>query len=305
MNKISVSSRIALTFLIFTAIFTMFRSSMSGIFSLYYASNGISDATISSIKAFQSIGILVGMLPSGIVSDKYGRLKILNTSSIIIAISFAILIAGDGVIWYSAAEFFYGIGLALYSGTLIAYITGLQEVNNIKSNSNLMEHQVTVLNFATLIGGNLGTWLFGLNIKAPIYFSMIGLLLYPIFVIVWNKVIGFKDNYAVTDTNEKLSTPVTRFFKTFLHDKSFWILLLINAGFECGTQFIFIYWSILYVDRLGFNLSLVYTLLTFAVIIGSELFTMITNKVSKKIIILASTITITLFYTASFFSNNR
>lgn len=305
MIKMSISRRIALTFLIFTALFTMFRSSMSGIFSLYYSSNGISDATISSIKSFQSIGILVGLLPAGILSDKYGRLKILNMSAIIIAISFAILIAGDGVICYAGAELFYGIGLALNSGTLLAYITGLQEAKNINSNSNLMGHQVTVLNFATLIGGNFGTWLFGLNIKAPIYFSMVGLILYPVFVSIWNKVIGFEDNYDVTVTNEKVSAHISRFFKIFLHDRSFWILLLINAGFDCGTQFILIYWSILYVDRLGFNLSLVYTLLIFAVIIGSELFTIITNKVSTKLIILVSTMTITLFYTASFFSNNR
>ena len=48
----SVSFKIAILFLVFTAVFTLFRSSMSGIFSLFYAKNGIPDANISSIKSF-------------------------------------------------------------------------------------------------------------------------------------------------------------------------------------------------------------------------------------------------------------
>ena len=50
----SVSFKIAILFLVFTAVFTLFRSLMSGIFSLFYAKNGIPDANISSIKSFQN-----------------------------------------------------------------------------------------------------------------------------------------------------------------------------------------------------------------------------------------------------------
>ncbi len=50
------------------------------------------------------------------------------------------------------------------------------------------------------------------------------------------------------------------------------ILLLLNVGYDCGTQFILIYWSIIYVEKLGFNLSLVYTLFMCALILGSLIF---------------------------------
>lgn len=76
MKKIRIEKQIVFIFLLFTAFFTLFRSSMSGIFSLFYANNGIPDSSISSIKSFQSIGILIGLLPSGYLSDKVGRLKV-------------------------------------------------------------------------------------------------------------------------------------------------------------------------------------------------------------------------------------
>lgn len=61
---------------------------------------------------------------------------------------------------------------------------------------------------------------------------------------------------------------------------------MLNVGYDCGTQFVLIYWSIIYVERLGFNLSIVYTLFMFALILGSIVF----NKLS----VLANTRSITI-----------
>ena len=105
----SVSFKIAVLFLVFTAVFTLFRSSMSGIFSLFYAKNGIPDANIGSIKSFQNIGIMFGLLPAGYLADKIGRLKVLALSSLVIATSFfhsnsieklLFLFNGRAFIWY-------------------------------------------------------------------------------------------------------------------------------------------------------------------------------------------------------------
>ena len=64
MKSKSVSFKIAVLFLTFTAVFTLFRSSMSGIFSLFYAKNGIPNSNISSINSFQNIGLILGFLPA-------------------------------------------------------------------------------------------------------------------------------------------------------------------------------------------------------------------------------------------------
>ena len=88
MKKIRIEKQIVFIFLLFTAFFTLFRSSMSGIFSLFYANNGIPDSSISSIKSFQNIGIIFGLLPARYLADRIGRLKVLALSSLVIATSF-------------------------------------------------------------------------------------------------------------------------------------------------------------------------------------------------------------------------
>ena len=282
----SVSFKIAVLFLVFTAVFTLFRSSMSGIFSLFYAKNGIPDENISSIKSFQNIGIMFGLLPAGYLADKVGRLKVLALSSLIIATSFFILILFRNFFFFSMAELLYGIGLALNSGTLLAYVTDLQEQNKIAPSSRLMGMQVIVLNLTTLIGGNIGTWLFGTKDTAPIWFAMLGLALYPAFVWFMTSFLSFSDNRAFSKKKDKYNIKnIVGFFRK----RNFWILLLLNVGYDCGTQFILIYWSIIYVEKLGFNLSLVYTLFMCALILGSVLFSKISTFVNSKGITLLNT----------------
>lgn len=282
----SVSFKIVVLFLVFTAVFTLFRSSMSGIFSLFYAKNGILDENISSIKSFQNIGIMFGLLPAGYLADKVGRLKVLALSSLIIATSFFILILFRNFFFFSMAELLYGIGLALNSGTLLAYVTDLQEQNKIAPSSRLMGMQVIVLNLTTLIGGNIGTWLFGTKDTAPIWFAMLGLALYPAFVWFMTSFLSFSDNRAFSKKKDKYNIKnIVGFFRK----RNFWILLLLNVGYDCGTQFILIYWSIIYVEKLGFNLSLVYTLFMCALILGSVLFSKISTFVNSKGITLLNT----------------
>ena len=282
----SVCIKIAILFLVFTAVFTLFRSSMSGIFSLFYAKNGIPNANISSIKSFQNIGIMFGLLPAGYLADKIGRLKVLTLSSLIIATSFFILILFRNFFFFSMAELLYGIGLALNSGTLLAYVTDLQEQNEIAPSSRLMGMQVIVFNLTTLIGGNIGTWLFGIKDTAPIWFAKLGLVLYPAFIWFVTSFLSFSDNRAPSKKKDKYNIKnIVGFFRK----SNFWILLLLNVGYDCGTQFILIYWSIIYVEKLGFNLSLVYTLFMCALILGSVLFSKISTSVNSKGITLLNT----------------
>ena len=286
MKSKSVSFKIAVLFLIFTAVFTLFRSSMSGIFSLFYAKNGIPNANISSIKSFQNIGIMLGLLPAGYLADRIGRLKVLALSSIVIASSFLILILFRNFLFFSLAELLYGIGLALNSGTLIAYITDLQEQNHLSPNSKLMGMQVITLNLTTLIGGNIGTELFAITDTAPVWFALIGLGLYPAFIFVMIKFLSFSDNKAAHKRKNNSIKNIANFFKK----RNFWILLLLNVGYDCGTQFILIYWSIIYVEKLGFNLSLVYTLFMCALILGSLIFNRISTFASSRSITILNTL---------------
>ena len=275
----SVSFKIAILFLVFTAVFTLFRSSMSGIFSLFYAKNGIPDANISSIKSFQNIGIIFGLLPAGYLADRIGRLKVLALSSLVIATSFFILILFRNFFFFSTAELLYGIGLALNSGTLLAYVTDLQEQTNGDA-SNYFE-------FNHINRWKYWDWLFGIKDTAPICFAMLGLALYPALIWCMISILSFSDNRA---SNKKQVECSAKNIVSFFRKRNFWILLLLNVGYDCGTQFILIYWSIIYVEKLGFNLSLVYTLFMCALILGSVLFSKISTSVNSKNLTLLNTV---------------
>ncbi len=275
----SVSFKIAILFLVFTAVFTLFRSSMSGIFSLFYAKNGIPDANISSIKSFQNIGIIFGLLPAGYLADRIGRLKVLALSSLVIATSFFILILFRNFFFFSTAELLYGIGLALNSGTLLAYVTDLQEQTNGDA-SNYFE-------FNHINRWKYWDWLFGIKDTAPICFAMLGLVLYPALIWFMISILSFSDNRA---SNKKQVECSAKNIVSFFRKRNFWILLLLNVGYDCGTQFILIYWSIIYVEKLGFNLSLVYTLFMCALILGSVLFSKISTSVNSKNLTLLNTV---------------
>ena len=275
----SVSFKIAILFLVFTAVFTLFRSSMSGIFSLFYAKNGIPDANISSIKSFQNIGIIFGLLPAGYLADRIGRLKVLALSSLVIATSFFILILFRNFFFFSTAELLYGIGLALNSGTLLAYVTDLQEQTNGDANNYFEFNHINRWKY--------WDWLFGIKDTAPIWFAMLGLALYPALIWFMISILSFSDNRA---SNKKQVECSAKNIVSFFRKRNFWILLLLNVGYDCGTQFILIYWSIIYVEKLGFNLSLVYTLFMCALILGSVLFSKISTSVNSKNLTLLNTV---------------
>lgn len=59
-----------------------------------------------------------------------------------------------------------------------------------------MGMQVIILNLTTLIGGNIGTWLFGIKDTAPIWFAMLGLALYPALIWFMISILSFSDNRA-------------------------------------------------------------------------------------------------------------
>lgn len=275
----SVSFKIAILFLVFTAVFTLFRSSMSGIFSLFYAKNGIPDANISSIKSFQNIGIMFGLLLAGYLADKIGRLKVLALSSSAIATSFFILILFRNFFFFSTAELLYSIGLALNSGTLFAYVTDLQEQTNGDANNYFEFNHINRWKY--------WDWLFGIKDTAQIWFAMLGLALYPALIWFMISILSFSDNRA---SNKKQVECSAKNIVSFFRKRNFWILLLLNVGYDCGTQFILIYWSIIYVEKLGFNLSLVYTLFMCALILGSIIFSKISTSVNSKNLTLLNTV---------------
>ena len=63
------------------------------------------------------------------------------------------------------------------------------------------------------------------------------------FIFIVIKVLSFSDNKAMNKQQTNNIKNIVGFFRK----RNFWILLLLNVDYDCGTQFILIYWSIIYV----------------------------------------------------------
>lgn len=271
---------ISVTFLLYIIIFTFFRTIMSGIFSIYYFDNGVSESDISSIKAYQNIGILIGLLPSGYFADKFGRLKILSISALLIAISFIIMLLFKNEFYFSLAEFLYGIGLAFNSGIVLAYINDLQEKLGIKMDRKIMGFRTSLANITILLSGNIGSYLYTLNFDFPLILSIMGLSIYPLIIYSWTKYNN------LFDTKAHKSSELNFLDKKVLKSKNMKFLIFLHAVIEGSAQFILIYWSIYFVSELNFNLALVYSISVIGVIIGGQFYSITINHLKNHTSIL-------------------
>lgn len=206
-------------------------------------------------------------------------------SSWTIAVSFIIILLSSSQLNFSLAELLYG-GLALNSGILLAYINDLQLERNVFLSNQTIGRRTTILNISTLIGGNIGTLLFDKNYNLPLYFSIIGLFLYPIIVFGWTRLMGFGDNSATSLLKQNRVWRIEKFSinKLLLH------ISLLNLIFEIAIQFILVYWSIYFVQKLNFNLSFVYTLMMLSVILGSEIYVVGSKKLFNHNLLILSVV---------------
>jgi len=227
------------------------------------------------IKSFQNVGFLIGILPAGILSDRIGRLKIVSLSSSLMVVSFGLLYAYPVSSIFFISEFLYGVALSMNSGALLAYYSSAKKKFGIKGDTSVFGHQVAIMNFMTLLGGNLGAAMFGVSIKMPIGISIIGFLVYPIFILCWIKFFNLENSDSVVKVSPFLF-PAKRIWQ----NKKFRLLVVINVLFECGIQLILIYWPIIFVENFNYNLSMIYTLFIIVNLMGSELFSKVSSKIS-------------------------
>ncbi|MDP2647139.1 MAG: MFS transporter [Desulfobacterales bacterium] len=112
---------------------------------------GIALAVAATALSFYGVGLLLGRVISGPLSDRIGALPVLLGTSAIAALSLAIVVATGNVNVLCAATFFFGIAL---SGADTAYVRALPDIVGLSALGVLMG------------GGSLG-WRFGGAIGPP------------------------------------------------------------------------------------------------------------------------------------------
>lgn len=279
--------RITAIFIILSVSFETIRTFFQAIYSIYYLDRGLSIQDVSSIKVFQIVAILIFSIPSGYLADKIGRLKILNLSAIIMAISFFLLIFSYDYLDFAIAEFVYGIGFAFSAGAILTFVNQLQEEHEVRVNPKMMGYNISLIGLMTFTSGSIGAWLYQYNIQIPFYLSAIGMLIYPFLVYISLKFLGFKDNKVLVknDIIKTITIEKRTLLPSEFNRKEFFIFLSISCLFTGGSQFIYQYWSVYFVNSLHISANISYVSLTLTSIAGGIIFGNIIDKKGRLYVI--------------------
>lgn len=202
-------------------------------------------------------------VPSGILSDKYGRKRMFIVAIILLLITCINTYFFKSTLMLILIWFIYGMSSALFSGTIDAQV--VKSFNNDENKiNNFTKRESFVESFSAIIGATLGSLLY-VKIGVDIYLiSITFLVISLILATVYIKIEHSDGDVLLT----KFNLPPLK----IINMKLLFYLLLI-CSLSIIIQPIFLFWQGLYLSR-GFNTQLffiVYILMNIAMLIGGKI----------------------------------
>ena len=141
---------------------------------LFWQENGLSLRDIFILQAVFALSTLILEIPSGYISDQWGRKNTLILSSIASFIGILIYAFSDGFWGFLAAEMAFGVGVSFASGTVdaLAYDM-LLELGDVKKFRKIIGHIFFMHFGAEAIVGIAGGALALISLRTPIFATLI------------------------------------------------------------------------------------------------------------------------------------
>ena len=129
---------------------------------------------VIELSALYYLSVFVLEVPSGYFSDRIGRRATLLIAAAAFIASFSCFIVGAGFAWFAAGQFLLATGMAMQSGTDIAFhydsLKALgREAEYAQREANAEQWGLLMMAFATLAGGVLGL----IDLRLAYVFSLI------------------------------------------------------------------------------------------------------------------------------------
>lgn len=152
------------------------------VFMLFYNDLGLELRQITLLQSTYYLTIAVFEIPSGYLSDVYGRRNTLLLGTIATAIGFGMYAFESSFTWFMVAEILLGVGMSFVSGTDSALLFETLKAGG--KESQYIHHEgrvVAIGNFAEGMAGILGGLLAGWSLRYPyIGQCVISLLAVPV-----------------------------------------------------------------------------------------------------------------------------
>ncbi|MFC1679575.1 MFS transporter [Elusimicrobiota bacterium] len=135
----------------------------------FFQSRGLDMAGIYTLQAAFGATLLLLEVPSGYVSDLFGRKRTLFLSSLCHGLGFTLFVFAEGFYSLLVAELVLAVAVSLYSGTDISLIyDSLSAAGSKKAPIKLMGLKVFYGQVGETLGGLVGGWLVLASLEAPV-----------------------------------------------------------------------------------------------------------------------------------------
>lgn len=129
----AAAQRLVRRYYTYAGIYTLAASIIWGINTLFLLDAGLSIAEVFIANAAFSVGTVLFEIPTGVVADTIGRRVSFLLSLVVLALSTMLYVslaqAGAGVVAFSVASIFMGLGFTFYSGAMEAWLVdGVREL---------------------------------------------------------------------------------------------------------------------------------------------------------------------------------
>lgn len=162
----------------------------------FYRSNGLTATQILTVQAVFSASMLIFEVPSGYLSDCWGRKKTLFLGGLSIVSGFALYSFSSTVASFFAAEILLGFGFSMCSGTESALLYDTLSQAGRKEEYRKIESRAE---FATRIGAAIssiaGGLLAGLGVRIPFYANTLSSSMLPLSTFFIKEVIREKPKH--------------------------------------------------------------------------------------------------------------
>ena len=141
---------------------------------LFFQENGLSLIDVMILQGIYSITVALFEIPSGYISDVFGRKNSLILSSILSFVGFLIFSSNETFLLFAIAQFLVGISGSLISGSDSALIYETLILSNEKKIYTKVEGiSYAIGNFSEAIAGILGGFLAVSSLYLPVYIQTI------------------------------------------------------------------------------------------------------------------------------------
>lgn len=258
---IESTQKTILTFYVLESLFVLSLNTIHATNILFMLSKGLDLLQVNLVNMFYMGSVFLLEIPTGALSDIFGRKRSFLVSCLFLSLSFFIYYSSGSFLYFAFAEVIAAIGMTFHSGALEAwFVDSLDRNGYTKKKDKLFGRTAMLSSVVSIIAGSGGAYLGSYNLALPFLAGALSALSTLVIAIMI-----MKEAHRIQDEKLSLGNGISRVrnimkFSVIYGIKNRTVLLLIIPGAISMFSFMALmqYWQPYFEDLSGNVQSLGY-----------------------------------------------